>query len=214
VVDTNFGVTSLFKTPLMEVELSLDTDKLTEFVFDMWNKDKDGKEKSNRGGWHSNNEIHKHPYEELQKLKKEITHYLRKYHLEVFRDMIFTSEMTQVIDEMWANINEKHDYNEWHVHPYSNLSGAYYVKHDGSKENGDILFKHPDPFYAKGYGMLHWPPQSVEAYNEVSAPIVEVTPKTNLLLLFPSWLEHKVNNNLKNDTRISFSFNTTLLKIN
>ena len=121
---------------------------------------------------------------------------------------------TQVIDEMWANINEKHDYNEWHVHPYSNLSGAYYVKHDGSKKNGDILFKHPDPFYAKGYGMLHWPPQSVEAYNEVSAPIVEVTPKTNLLLLFPSWLEHEVNNNLKNDTRISFSFNTTLLKIN
>ena len=57
--------------------------------------------------------------------------------------MKFTTNVTQNIVNMWVNINEKHHYNEWHVHPFATLSGAYYIKHDGSAEGGDILFKHP-----------------------------------------------------------------------
>ena len=52
----NVSFTSLFASPLMEIHLDLDLEKLTEFAFEMKNVDKIGKQKSNRGGgWHSDN---------------------------------------------------------------------------------------------------------------------------------------------------------------
>jgi uncharacterized protein (TIGR02466 family) len=108
---------------------------------------------------------------------------------------------------MWVNINEKHHYNEWHIHPFATLSGVYYIKHDGV-ESGDILFKHPEhPQMAA----LHWSPEIVEAYNAATSGVVNITPKSNMLLIFPSWMNHSVEANLHNDPRISVSFNSLLL---
>jgi len=36
---------------------------------------------------------------------------------------------------------------------------------------------------------------------------VNITPKSNMLLIFPSWMNHSVEANLNNDPRISVSFN-------
>ena len=44
---------SLFPTPLMEVQLDLDVEKLTELAFEIMNRDKRGKQISNIGGWQS-----------------------------------------------------------------------------------------------------------------------------------------------------------------
>ena len=41
----------LFATPMMQVQLDLDLEKLTEFEFEMQNKDKKGIQHSNLGGW-------------------------------------------------------------------------------------------------------------------------------------------------------------------
>ena len=60
----------LFASPLMQIQLDLDTDKLTELAFQMQNKDKKGSPDGiNKGGWQSNN-ILEEPYEELQEIKK------------------------------------------------------------------------------------------------------------------------------------------------
>ena len=208
-------ITPLFATPLMSVQLDLDTDKLTELAFEMQHKDKKGKEISNKGGWHSDI-IHEEKHEEVIKhkefikLNKKINQYLQKYHSEVFRGMIWKDNLKHRLEsqEMWVNINEKHHYNEWHNHSNSTLSGTYYIKHDGSIENGIIVFKHPVfqfPFIMK----THWPNKElIERYNEVTSEIIDFLPQSNMLLIFPSWLEHKVETNLKDDTRISLSFNT------
>jgi uncharacterized protein (TIGR02466 family) len=196
----------LFTTPLMKVHLDLDLEKLTEFAFEMWNKDKKGVQISNKGGWQSDNIIEER-HEEFIKLKKEINQYLQQYHSEVFRGMEFKGNVVHNINNMWANINEKHNYNEWHIHGGSTLSGVFYIKHDNSSENGDILFKHPNSSYYMV--MVHWPPNIIEKTNEVSSEIINIKPKSNMLLIFPSWLEHKVEPNLKNVSRISVSFNST-----
>ena len=198
------NIKTFFTTSIMQIQLDLDTDKLTELAFQIQNKDKRGVQVTNKGGWHSN-DINKEKHEEFIRLKKEITQSLQVYHLEVFEGMKFTTNVTQNIVNMWVNINEKHHYNEWHVHPFATLSGAYYIKHDGSAEGGDILFKHPKAEYMVA---AHWPPEIVEAYNDATSGIVNITPKSNMLLIFPSWLEHKVESNLKNDTRISVAFNS------
>ena len=88
----------------------------------------------------------------------------------------------------------------------STLSGTYYIKHDGSEENGDIMFKHPN---SPHLGITYWPKGLVEKSNMTTSAIINIIPKSNMLYIFPSWLEHRVGNNLKNDSRISLSFNST-----
>ena len=199
------NIIPLFASPLMQIQLDLDTDKLTELAFQMQNKDKKGvPDGINKGGWQSNNVVEE-PYEELQKLKKEITQHLQVYHSEVFRGMKFKGNVTQSIDNMWVMINEKHHYVDWHIHHNATLSGVYYIKHDGSAEGGDILFKHPNSHYMR---LAHWPDGIIEIPNEMTSEIIDIVPKSNILLIFPSWLEHKVEANLKNDFRISVSFNS------
>ena len=197
-------IVPFFANPVMEIQLDLDLKKLTEFAFEMQNKDKKGVHHTNRGGWQSGN-ISKDKHEEFIKLKKEINQYLQIYHLEIFRGMKFKEKVTQNITNMWVNINEKHHYNEWHVHPFSTLSGTYYIKHDGSEEQGDITFKHPASPYVN---LIHWPTEMVETSNEITSEFAGTMIESNTLLIFPSWLEHKVGNNLKDDTRISLSFNS------
>ena len=50
----NVSFMSLFASPLMQVQLDFDLEKLTEFAFQMQNKDKEGVLVSNIGGWQSN----------------------------------------------------------------------------------------------------------------------------------------------------------------
>ena len=198
------NIIPFFTSPVMQIQLDLDLEKLTEFAFEMWNKDKKGIQQTNRGGWQSNN-ITEESHEELKKLKKEINQYLQTYQSKVFQGMVFKGNFIQTFVSMWVNINEKHHYNEWHIHPQSTLSGVYYIKHDGSSEGGDILFKHPNSYYMR---LAHWPEGVIEIPNEVTSEIIDVVPKSNMLLIFPSWLEHKVEANLKNNSRISISFNS------
>ena len=196
---------SFFAFPVMQVELDLDLEKLTEFVFQIQDKDKKGAHHTNRGGWQSN-DISKDKHEEFIKLKEEINQYLQIYHLEIFRGMKFKEKVTQDIVNMWVNINEKGHYNDWHIHSFSTLSGVFYIKHDGCQENGDIVFKHPAGIYMN---LLHWPTGIVETSNEITSAEAGSRVESNKLLIFPSWLEHKVETNLKDDTRISLSFNSS-----
>ncbi len=197
----------LFACPVIQIQLDLDTDKLTEFSFQLQNRRHEREEKhSNKGGWQSN-DINKDKHEEFVKLKKEITRYLQLYHSEVFRGMKFKGNVTQSIDNMWVMINEKHHYVDWHIHLNATLSGAYYIKHDGVG-SGDILFKNPK--YPQ-MTTLHWKKELVEAWDTTSGEILNITPNSNMLLIFPSWTEHKVELNLKDDPRISLSFNSILL---
>ena len=203
---TEKKIIPFFTTSVMLIELDLDLKKLLEFSFQIQNKDKKGVQQTNKGGWQSNNVIEE-THEELDKLKKEITQYLQMYHSEIFQGMKFKTDVTQTLANMWVNINEKHHYNDWHVHPFATLSGVYYIKHDGV-ENGDILFKHPEhPQMAA----LHWKKELVEAWNTISGEILNITPNSNMLLIIPSWTEHRVELNLKDDPRISLSFNSILL---
>jgi len=203
-------VVPLFSSPLIQVQLDLDLEKLTEFAFQMQNKDKKGSNvpRSSRGGWQSN-DITEENHEEFIRLKKEISQYLQTYHSEVFQGMEFKTNVVQSIANTWVNINEKNHWNEWHLHPGATLSGVYYIKHDGCVENGNILFKHPVNQFT--YIITnHWPLELIKKHNEVTSKEISFTPKSNMLLLFPSWLKHKVQVNLKNESRISLSFNSRL----
>ena len=44
-------------------------------------------------------------------------------------------------------------------------------------------------------------------YNEYTSDIWNIIPEEGKLVLFPSWLEHEVDQNLSQEKRISISFN-------
>ena len=210
--DNKITTNTFFATPVMEVQLDFDLEKLTELTFQLQNKDKKGIQASNIGGWQSN-DIAEEKHEEFLKLKEEITHYLNLYHSKAFWGMVFEGNASQSIGNMWVNYNGKHHYNEWHVHPNAILSGVYYIKYDGV-ENGNIEFKNP---YYPYITSAHWGAGNshttniLKTPNEMTAGIVSITPKPNELLIFPAWLEHRVKPNLKDDPRISLSFNSMLV---
>ena len=203
------NISMLFSVPVMEIQLDLDLEKLTEFAFQMQSKDKKGVQASNIGGWQSNN-IKEEIHEEFNRLKIKINQYLQIYHSKIFKNIKFKGNVIQDLGNVWVNINEKYHYNESHINSFSTLSGTFYIKHDGSTENGDVEFKHPKHLYMSN---VHWPVGLVEKYNNVTTPYIKFTPKPNMLMIFPSWLEHKVKINLKDNSRITVAFNSSAISL-
>ena len=199
-------IVSYFANPILQVSLDLNSELLTEFALQIQNQDKDGEHETNIGGWQSK-DISEEKHKEFIKLKKEINKYLQVYHLETFKEVVFKEDTIQSLSRMWVNINKEHSYNEWHTHPFSTFSGVYYIKHDGFIESGDILFKNPKALSMEG---VHWPQGLMETPNVITAGYINITPKSNMLILFPSWLEHKVEINRKKNSRISLSFNSLI----
>ena len=113
--------------------------------------------------------------------------------------MNWNSQNQQVkINNMWAIINTGGSANLRHQHGNSTISGAYYVR--APENSGDIVFYDPRPAPVYSYPNIDKP-------NILNAQVNGVNPKEGALVLFPSYLDHSVNENLSNDERIVISFN-------
>lgn len=145
--------------------------------------------KSNLGGFNSGN-IDPIIFQELS---KEILHYgnifFKKFN---FKDELF-------LDNIWININRYKDSNLFHTHPFSKISGVFYI--NVPKNCGDLIFK--NPYQIDTYLLKH----KIHSYNQYNSQEWHITPEENVLYLFPSWIEHRVGINLSNEERISISFN-------
>jgi len=99
----------------------------------------------------------------------------------------------------WVNYNPKGSWNDRHAHDPHNgnfLSGVFYVK--VPENSGNISFIDPRPHISTSPEMVY--------YNDGHHEI-EFVPEPNLLMMFPSWLEHSVCMSNSDDMRISISFN-------
>ena len=74
-----------------------------------------------------------------------------------------------------------------------------------------------DPWSSKiGYWRPYFGPFSNHLEDEaagsnlLNAQVNSITPKEGALILFPSYVEHSVNENLSNEERIVISFNVTI----
>ena len=102
------------------------------------------------------------------------------------------------INNMWAIINTGGAANLRHQHGNSTISGAYYVR--APHKCGDIVFYDPRPAPVYSH-------PNIKAPNFLNAQVNGISPKEGALVLFPSYLDHSVNENLSNDERIVISFN-------
>ncbi len=101
----------------------------------------------------------------------------------------------------WANVNATGAGHRLHSHPNNYLSGVYYVRTHAGADTINFLDPRPQA------GIMRPPVTELTAENTEQV-VVRVTDGT--LLLFPAWLQHSVDPNRSDRTRISLGFNIML----
>ncbi len=185
-----------FPTPVWAIQLEnykLVNEEMYNYIKIQQKIDGVGINKSNIKGWHSKDFIlsEKEPQNFISFISSSIE--------QVMIDMNWDKEKQLAkIDNMWAIVNIGGSANLRHQHGNSTISGAYYVR---APENcGDIVFYDPRPAPVYSYPNAKQP-------NSLNAQVNSISPKEGALVLFPSYLDHSVNENLSKNERIVISFN-------
>jgi uncharacterized protein (TIGR02466 family) len=98
----------------------------------------------------------------------------------------------------WANVNAPGAGHRVHSHPNNYLSGVYYVRaHQGADSIG---FLDPRP----QTGIVRPPVTELTAENTEE---VVLKVRDGMLLMFPAWLQHGVDQNRSDGLRVSLGFN-------
>jgi uncharacterized protein (TIGR02466 family) len=192
------NIMPIFINFLAVESLGLDNEKLEKFCLGKKNASA-GRVVSNGGGWQSDNlDI---TTQELAELFAEVGKRLDEVH----RAFEFNPSTRQVITEAWININQKGHFNYSHDHPGSLFSAVYYVK--GGADKGELELK--TPIAAHTYTISG---EMVGSFNAFTGHAMVIPPVTGDLLIFPSWLLHRVNMSQSEEERISIAFNTRAAK--
>ena len=132
----------------------------------------------------------------LKNIKQFCEEQLKIYVKEVINPK---EELDFYITQSWLNITKPGESHHEHSHSNSIISGVFYIL---TEENDSITFSDPN---VKVKEVIKF---DVE-FNIWNSAYATIPIKTNELLLFPSWLDHKVMPNEKaTSNRISISFNT------
>tara|TARA_R100001129_G_C5198807_1_gene213149 strand:+ start:59 stop:652 length:594 start_codon:yes stop_codon:yes gene_type:complete len=161
--------------------------KLSSEIYDLYNKNKRGIHRSNRGGWHSKDYfMYQDSATELKDISKIISNF--------YSEKVLNNEKYVKVSTIWANINKKDSFNVPHSHPGSHYSGCYYVK--VPKNSGNLYF------IDRGTSLT--PPfnQFKNIFDEI-----EIKPEEGVLYLWTSELGHRVGVSKSSEDRISISFN-------
>ncbi len=186
----------LFPTPIWTIQLDnykKVNEQMYKYIKSKKENDKIGISKSNIKGWHSKdfNLNEKEPQDFIAFILPAIEN--------IMTDMDWDKEnQTAKIINMWAIINTGGSANLRHQHGNSTISAAYYVR--APINSGDIVFYDPRP------ATVYFHPNVVKP-NLLNAQVNGINPKEGALVLFPSYVEHSVNENLSNEERIVVSFN-------
>ena len=189
----NYSVRNIFPIPIHQIEINQFNDikfKLIDYVYNLQKQDPVGVNVSNRGGWQSPS----------LNFSKDID-LLCDFLLECLSELPFLKPTTFKVDA-WININKKGDHNIKHIHPTSNLSGVLWIK--CPEKCGEIVFISPYEFV--GFKELELYTDNFKKENNAYLSYY-FDPMEGGMILFPSHLAHRVNENKSDEDRISIAFN-------
>ena len=200
---TENQILKLFPEPIFKYKFK-DYEKfnkeLSNYIYSLQSKDRKGLKRSNKGGWHSEN----FQLTDQNSIQFKFALKVQEYILNAFQNFGWKIKNKNIrISEMWAIINKKNDFNVIHTHPNCYLSAAYYVK--APTNCGKFEVEHPNT--AKKYAF-----PEIETKNELNLEVASIEIEEGDLLLFPSYLPHKVSQNFSDEDRIVISFNVDIKK--
>ena len=194
-MDLNYNTQLLFPTciHIFQIEnFESVKDELVEHVYEENDKDPEGRIISNIGGWQSKDFV------EDDKILSII--------INIVRELPVLNKGINFNIECWFNINGTGDYNSKHVHPNSDFSGVFWLK--TPRNCGNIVFESPHNF--SSYMEMQSYTEKFKHDSGFNYNCV-FKPTEGKMLIFPSSLEHSVEINESDKTRISVSFNIKLL---
>jgi uncharacterized protein (TIGR02466 family) len=107
------------------------------------------------------------------------------------------------IDHSWFSINKQGGYHEEHSHLPSIWSGVYYVKANYTDSN--------ITFVNKNLTDTGWPYTSnKDSSNQYVSQQTSCSVSAGMLLIFPGYLRHKVEQQITENERITISFNSRI----
>tara|TARA_B100001057_G_scaffold195948_1_gene196662 strand:- start:1469 stop:2050 length:582 start_codon:yes stop_codon:yes gene_type:complete len=105
---------------------------------------------------------------------------------------------TPSLKSSWFSINRKYTYHEEHNHLPDTWSGVYYIQADQD---------HPGLTLVNPNMKANWPRVNVSELNEANSPNVTCAAMTGSLIIFPSHLHHKIEQQIVDKERIMVAFN-------
>lgn len=174
--------------------------ELRQMVLDRMQKSR-GVVQSNRGGWHSDDDLQTWPEAPAQAMVKRIvaaTNEMVRRTIPNAREEHFQNWKITA----WANVNRKGAYNKQHHHDgFGNiLSGFYYVDTgetgDGKEVGGRTILQDHSGV-----------PKEIVTDPDPFSREVHVTPKAGVMVMFPGRLYHHVERYSGAGLRITIAFN-------
>ena len=201
---TKVGILPVFSTWLYQCEngpvhLNADLEALTHKLM---SDSKNGTRRTNFGGWHYAFDL----FELSEPVIRDFRNHMEQ-HVQAFLNH-FRPEERKKKDQFrlrgWLNLNRAGDFNILHSHPGCFISATYYVKVPEGMKGGEIYFRDP-----RGPAVAMYETPGIELPWIGSGLGIPITPATGKLLLFPSWLEHRVEPFEGAGDRISIAFNAS-----
>ena len=191
-------VLNLFPTDVyFEENTEIDNKKISKIILEK-EKIEPSKNMTNRGGWQSNDDLHK------DKRFSEILESISKYFQQIYIQNNYKEGVKIMVGNMWANVNRYKDYNSTHIHEGSDWSFVYYVK--VPKDSGNLIFI--DPRIRR---MRDQSDRFIKSFdNPFTHSMYLVHPLEGGFVIFPAYLEHYVKRNTTDNPRISVSGNINL----
>jgi uncharacterized protein (TIGR02466 family) len=156
--------------------------------------------RTNCGGWHYTFDLFRLEDPVVEAFREEM-----EGHVQAFLNH-FRPEGRKKKDHFrlqgWVNVNRPGDHNVLHCHPGCFLSATYYVKVPPGMKGGEIVFRDP-----RGPAVAMYETPGIDLPWVGSGMGIPFAPAAGHLLLFPSWLEHRVEPFAGPGERISIAFN-------
>ncbi len=177
-------------------------DRLEELAHRLMKDDRNTTKRTNAGGWHYAFDLFKLDEPVVDEFRNQMTQHVQGF-LNHFRKAERRKKDNFRL-EGWINVNRAGDFNVLHCHPGCFVSATYYVKVPPNMNGGNIVFRDP-----RGPAVAMYETPGIDLPWVGNGSGIPFTPATGHLIIFPSWLEHRVDRFEGEGERISIAFNAT-----
>lgn len=184
----------IFATPPLKIEMYKGEENLLEHV------------KNIEYGYASNGVLSNQPSADSHILNQSEFKNLKLFFESCIEDYlkdIFLSESKLKITQSWVNKTDKGTMHKMHYHPNSVLSGVYYFNTHSSPIQ--FISDRKDQFLLAD--SAHYNTEN-KRVNEFVSTSFTLSAQENMLVIFPSYINHTVPPNQSDSVRYSLSFNT------
>jgi uncharacterized protein (TIGR02466 family) len=135
-------------------------------------------------------------YHELSKCKE-----ICEKHLQIFIENTLDCKQEFYITNSWIARSRPGESHHVHFHPNSIISGVLYLQ--AEQDAGNIVLHHKSSL-RHNFDFTY----DVNSYNIFNSATWKFSVSTGQIIIFPSWVNHSVEENRSNSDRIILGFNT------